>query len=413
MAAFLYIGFFIGEDTPFRAIRALPPNAKLEWRGGRLTISGQMIIPKPQALSRDEAIDGYIELFRASMARRLPEKRVVVAPLSGGRDSRHITLELCHQGVRPDFCLTAEFYPGLWVGNEISAASRLCQTLGLRHVELRQNEPRINAELRKNRITGFTAGICEHSWTLAVRDYLKQEACAVYDGIGGDVLSASRSLSEKRLEWCDKGDYRSLGGDLLKAADERLVERMFCREMAGRLSWESAFERFEEEFLRHTSAPNPIGSFHFWNRTRRHVALSPYALLGATHDVYSPYVDNDLFDFLASLPASMLVDRAFHTDTIHRAFPAVSHIQWGDSEQGGKAYHKHYREFAWGTLRYLFRSGSKGWIRQSYIVPRLTRCLFDKRYSSQTHWIGSMTVFFTQLESVAGREDGLIDIQSN
>jgi len=400
IAAFLRIGFFIGEDTPFRAIRALPPNATLEWRGGRLTVSGQITIPRTQAISRNDAIDSYIALFRASIARRLPNKPAVAAPLSGGRDSRHITLELCRQGIRPDSCLTVDFYPEIQVRNEIPAAALLCQALGLKHVVISQTRPRINAELRKNRITGFTAGVCEHSWILALRDHLEQGACAVYDGIGGDVLSAGLFVSEKRLEWCDKGDYGALGRDLLVGVDERLVERLFSREMARQLSRDAAFERFEEEFLKHTSAPNPIGSFHFWNRTRRHVALCPYALLGATHDVYSPYLDNDLFDFLTSLPVGMFVDHTFHTETIHRAFPDVSHIPWGGAEKGGKPYHRHYVNFALDTLLYLFRNRSKAWTRRSYAVSRLMRCLVDTSYSSQTHWIGAMAVFFAQLEDV-------------
>jgi asparagine synthetase B (glutamine-hydrolysing) len=31
IAVFLRLGYFIGEDTPFRYIRALPPDATLEW----------------------------------------------------------------------------------------------------------------------------------------------------------------------------------------------------------------------------------------------------------------------------------------------------------------------------------------------------------------------------------------------
>src|SRR5262249_46704560 len=174
-------------------------------------------------------------------------------------------------------------------------------------------------------------------------------------------------------------------------------------------------ERFEEEFLRHKNAPNPVGSFQFWNRARRHVALAPYALLGSIHDVHSPYLDNDLFDYLASLPTSMLVDRAFHTETIHRAFPAVSHIPWGGLEKGGRSYHRQYRDFALDTLFYLSRNKSKAWMRRSFIIPRLTRCLFDMSYSPQTHWIGTMSVFFAQLEDVArgelAPENGLFDLK--
>jgi len=415
LSVFLRFGSFIGEDTPFREIRALPPNATLEWHDGRLKVSGRITISKPQTQSHDSAIDSYISLFRASVARRLPYKSMVVAPLSGGRDSRHITLELCRQGVRPDFCLTADYYPGSEVKNEIHPASLICRALGLEHVVVRQTRPRISAEARKNRITGFTAGVADHSWILAIRDYLKSRPCAVYDGIGGDVLSAGLFLSEERLEWSDRGDYRALYENLFDSIGDGLVKGLFSREMARRLTREAAFERFREEFLRHADAPNPIGSFYFWNRTRRHIALGPYAILGSAHDVYSPYLDNDLFDFLTSLPARMLVDHKFHTETIHRAFPGVSHIPWTSAEKGGRPFHRRHMNFARGALRYLLRNKSGAWTRRSYTVPRLIRCLLDPHYSSQVNWIGTIAVFLSQLEgAVRGEsehEDGLPDLE--
>lgn len=405
LAVFLDFGFFIGEDTPFRDIRALPPNAILEWRDGRLKVSGQITVPKMQTLSPDSAIDSYIALFRASVARRLPNMPMAVALLSGGRDSRHITLELCRQAIRPNFCLTADFYPGPEVKNEIHPASLICQALGLKHVVIRQTRPRINAEMRKNHITGFTAGgFVNHNWVLAIRDYLEPKPCVVYDGIGGDMLSAGLFLSEERLEWCDRGDYRALYENLFGRKNSRVVEGFFSPEMARRLNQEATFERFRDEFSRHINAPNPLGSFRFWNSVRRHIALSPYALLGSAHDVYSPYLDNDLFDFLASLPARLLIDRTFHTETIHRAFPDVRHIPWASDNQEGRPYHGHYMNFARGALRYLLRNKANAWIRRSYVIPRLIRCLLSPGYLPQVDWIGAMTVFFTQLESVVRGE---------
>jgi hypothetical protein len=161
-----------------------------------------------------------------------------------------------------------------------------------------------------------------------------------------------------------------------------------------------------KEFLKHANAPNPISSFYFWNRTRRQIALSPYALLGPTHDVYSPYLDNDLFDFLASMPARMFLDRTFHTETIHRAFPQLSHIPWAVAGPGSRPRHRHYMNFARGALRYLLRNKANTWTRRSYLVPRLTRCMLDPGYSPQVDWIGAMTVFYAQLERVVrgGRE---------
>jgi hypothetical protein len=70
MAVFLRLGYFIGEDTPFRSIRTLPPDATLEWKDGRLSVSGRYAFGKPQSLARDAA-DHYSLLFRESIRRRI------------------------------------------------------------------------------------------------------------------------------------------------------------------------------------------------------------------------------------------------------------------------------------------------------------------------------------------------------
>jgi hypothetical protein len=49
------------------------------------------------------------------------------------------------------------------------------------------------------------------------------------------------------------------------------------------------------------------------------------------------------------------------------------------------------------------------WLRRPFVVPRLTRCLFDVTYSPQTHWIGAMAVFFATLEAAVQGEIAPID----
>jgi hypothetical protein len=99
LAVFLRLGFFLGDDTPFQSIRTLPRTARSP-EAGTVTISGGYRFVRPQRLSRDAAIDGFIDLFRQAMSRRPPVGQDVVVPLSGGRDSRHILLELCESGHR-------------------------------------------------------------------------------------------------------------------------------------------------------------------------------------------------------------------------------------------------------------------------------------------------------------------------
>ena len=57
------------------------------------------------------------------------------------------------------------------------------------------------------------------------------------------------------------------------------------------------------ELARHVEAPNQVGSFFFWNRTRREIALSPYAMVNGVRRVYAPYLDHRVFDLLGDCPS--------------------------------------------------------------------------------------------------------------
>ncbi len=398
LAAFLRLGFFLGEDTPFLAIRALPPSSVLEWQNGELAVSGRITIMKPSSLSRRAAIDGYISLFRNAIRRRQPSNPNVGVTLSGGHDSRHILLELCKQNRRPDFCVTARAFPTIDFYDEFEVASALCRSLGLSHLALDQRGSMAQAELNKNLRTGFCS--FDHNWYLVVADHLNRTAGAVYDGIGGDVLSAGPFLSEKRVDLCERGRLRELSDDLTSVINDQIIENSLCPELAARLNPEVAFARFETEFRKHLDAPDPVSSFHFWNRTRRLIALCPYGLLRDTREVFSPYLDHEVFDLLASLPARMFVDQTFHTETIRRAYPEFAHFPFSERKDPDGSYRKPYRLHALAAMRYLLRARSHILLRSSYFVPRLTRCLIDRNYLPAAEWIGSLALFLAQLESI-------------
>jgi hypothetical protein len=400
IAAFLRLGFFLGEDTPFLEIRALPPSAVLEWRDGELSVSGHITVTQPDNLNRDAAIDGYVSLFRDAVRRRQPSRPNVAVTLSGGRDSRHILLELCEQGLRPDFCLTTRGFPAPTAYDEVEVAASLCHALGLRGRTLDQRESLMQAESDKNLRTGFCS--FEHSWYLVVAHYLNRTAGLVYDGIGGDVLSAGLFLTPRRIELCEEGRLAELADDLVIIVPDRGIERALRPERASKFDREIAFARFAAEFRKHADAPNPIGSFHFWNRTRRLVAILPYGMLREP-EVFSPYLDHELFDFLTSLPARMFVDHSFHTETIQRAYPAYAHIPFTQIRSAGGAYRKQYWSFALAVARRLLETGPHQLLRDSYFLPRLLRCLIDPGYLLSATWVGSLALYLAQLESKCRR----------
>lgn len=157
-----------------------------------------------------------------------------------------------------------------------------------------------------------------------------------------------------------------------------------------------ALEKVNEEFRKHLKAPDPISSFYFWNRTRRDIGSSAFALLrqrGQT--VYAPFLDPDLSRFLAGLQPSMTVDHTLHTDVISRAFPEYADIPHAEKAASPRAV-AHYRKVAANTLRYVCINASP-MIRRRKVCAQLIRAATLSSRSSDVLWLGPSTVCLTGL----------------
>ena len=101
---------------------------------------------------------------------------------------------------------------------------------------------------------------------------------------------------------------------------------MLSRESGHRWRRELAVTRLVEELARFAKAPNPIGQFYFWNRTRREIALKFCSILGRDAHVFTPFLAAPVYDLLASLPAEYFLDHEFHTEAIVRNYPEYAHL---------------------------------------------------------------------------------------
>jgi asparagine synthase (glutamine-hydrolysing) len=330
LAVFMELGFFIDDETPFRHIRAVPPSLRFAW-DGNLDVREHRDLGARQQVSRPEALQIYAELFREAIRRRSPSGQVVL-PLSGGRDSRHILLAIHEAGVRPAFCISATRYGR--GNNDVDVARMLATTLGLEHVAL-QPGPRLEAELKKNLATSFCAD--EHAWLIPLAERLNGRGLTIYDGIGGDVLSASLFQKPAWLEHYRARRFAELARVLTGKSSDRI---MALEGAEARRLREEARDRIVVELERYADATNPSTMFFFWNRTRREIALAPFGLLSGVETCYCPYLDHDVFDFLASLPPEITIDRSFHTETIALAYPAAEAVPYAvpsRSRRSGRA----------------------------------------------------------------------------
>ncbi len=326
LAVFLRLGHYLGDATPFASIRVVSPMRTFTWSGDEPVIDPW---PRPvghDALARDTAIDAFVERVHEAVRRRLPpDEEAFDLPLSGGVDSRHILLELIRQRRPPRRVVTGSQHIG---DRDITVAARLAARLGIDHVKLGGYlDAGWHAELRKNRGTSFCAD--EHAWYLPVADHLLSATPLTYDGIGGDVLAGGASLYPGEVSAVASGDFALLFERLAPDHLEPVLAAALTPDFFHSIPRVRAVDHAVAELGRHAGAPNPIGSFSFWNTTRREISLVPHSLLTPLA-VHSPFLDCDVVQLLTGLPASMLVDRRFHIDALHRAFPDFATVPFAN-----------------------------------------------------------------------------------
>lgn len=323
LSVFLAVGYYVGDDTPFASIRALPPGSTLTWQRGDLSIEREEIRYRTAEMTREAAIDGVIAMARDAVARCRPDDgESFMMPVSGGRDSRHILLELLRHGQRPAACVTVRQYPTDW-GGDAPYAARLCAELGVAH-RILEPGPLVAAELRKNRLSSY--GADEHAWYLPVVDALEGRTSRSYDGMGGGLLLHRDFMTRSVRRLQAAGRWDELAASLGKKDGGRSrFETLLRPVQRSILTADRAAARIRRELERHVGADDPFLSFTIWNRTIREIALAPSSMLGSVTTVHTPLMDPDFVAFAAAIPAE-LATTDLHDDAIVRAHPRTAGI---------------------------------------------------------------------------------------
>ncbi len=331
LAVYHRIGFFLEQDTPFTWIRTLPPGARLFWEDGTLRIEGVPPVLRTADLNREQAIEAFIEIPRASIGRFLRLwKHPITLPLSGGRDSRHVLLEMLHQGRPPDTCLTFH-HGGHALTNEVQAARALTARAGLHHTLLGKPRSRLRDTARALLMTQLCAD--EHAQMMPMHDFLSGQAVASIDGIGGDILTTPDDMAAEFMQRSERGDYSGIARRLA-AGHARVISHPGHQGGAGEIHSpameEAAIARITKALEHHAGAPDPYQSFWFWNRTRREISFVSASIMGGAETVFCPYLDPDMVELGLSLPWSVTRDQNLHDHAIQRAYPAYADIPFAE-----------------------------------------------------------------------------------
>ncbi len=336
LSVLIRLGFLLGRDTPFKSVRALPVNASLRWTPQDFSVTGQPVVPPERATGRDAAVSGYAELFRQSMARRPLPPGQSVLPLTGGQDSRHILFELCHAKTPPELCVTVRTNPAAQY-DDAAVAHALAQALNVRHEIILPQRSAVDEDFRKYRRIGVMSD--EGGWTSILLDRIRRFQGA-YDGIGGDMLSsgylAGIEYDERVSRMVEGRDWEALAQHILahfSASEEALAPLL--RDLSYHdLGRDYVLSRLVAELAQFNDAGHPLAMFIIHNRTRREIAMMSWLMCAEVPTYYAPYLDDDLFDFLAALPArEFACGQWFHREVIRKTYPSWAELPYLDKRR--------------------------------------------------------------------------------
>lgn len=330
-AVFYHMGLFINGDTPFRHIRALPPAGRLVWQDGKAAVTGAAYVPAERQIKRPEIVDGFIDLTRQSLRRIFDAWPAdFVLPLSGGRDSRHILLEMAHLGRLPASAVTFH-HQGAVLNAEALSARAVAERAGVEHVVLGHPRPRTTDILRTLLLTSLCSD--EHMQMMPLHDYLGTVPGAALDGIAGDILSNPDDWADDFFHLAAKGDYRGIALGMIDGHG-RVTSKPHWARGAGPIHapgmQEEVLDYVGAAIAEFADAPDPYQCFWFWNRTRREIGLVPSALFGTAEAVFCPFLDPDLVRFCLSLPYAEMRDQLMHDEALAKAYPAYADIPFQD-----------------------------------------------------------------------------------
>jgi asparagine synthase (glutamine-hydrolysing) len=323
-------------------------------------------------------------LFRCAVSRRIQAQSAI--GLSGGCDSRHILLELYFQKRLPAYVVTVNLAER---PSEASIAAELARRTGIKHILVAAKPSEsVKDEIWKNQRTDFMS--LEHGWLASFSR--QRDSLDWWDGIAGDVLSAGLFLERWNLALFQQNRLDELADALV------LEDAIPHFQNQGNFPRDEVLAEVRTELAKHAAAPNPVGSFYFWNRTRVNVSSCAFGLMRPSQQyTIAPYLDRDLWTFLASLPAHLLIEHCFHKDVVAKAYPEFASIPFSKEKVTTKSDVSVRRLKAALLFAYLMKSS--GSIRDKILTTgRLAwRVLYPPR-ALDIDWLLPHTVYCMELK---------------
>ncbi len=327
-AQFLSFQYVLGNRTLLTEVHLLPPASLLTFYNGRLTTRPYWTLEfadvcRPRG--EEAYLEGLIHHLRQAVTRQAHEDLPAGVSLSGGLDSR-VILALLRDGPAIEPLHTFTF--GIPNCDDARFAQEVATLVGSRHhfFELRSDYLLDVGEEGVRLTDGLNS--CKHMHALATLRAQAEHASVFYIGFMGDALMGGH-LNRQLWAGYDEDTLSRLLFDHINTVfrqeeQEDLFTEGFQRRING-----AVFDSFRAALAesKATLVANWQDHFDLRQRQRRFI-LNGHELLRSRVIVRTPFCDNDLVEFMLTVPPGLRLDRFLLIEALVRTFPDLAKVPY-------------------------------------------------------------------------------------
>ena len=327
VADFFAFELLLGDKTFFSEIRVLPPASALTFGQQTWSIKRYwdfQFCEEPTPIDEQATVIRLDDLLQSAVSHCISDKLTTGVFLSGGLDSRTLLGAIARQSLP-----VQTFTMGREGSYDMRFAQQIAETVGTEHHTLTLC-PEAQTELIERGVW-LTDGMmnCIHMSILNLLPLTRNFVDVVIDGIGGDGMLGGHYLSSSFFDATN---------------DEELSQALFARFntaippslMSGLLSdhffaqiKDLAYESMREEVRQAPPKRLVNKSLYVYmrNRQRRFISFGPI-MTRSQLESRAPFYDNDLIEFIYSLPAEIRDNHKLHWLLLTRHYPELAAIPW-------------------------------------------------------------------------------------
>ncbi len=331
---FLTFQILLGHKTFFSNIFVLPPASVLSYHlnENKVTIDSywDLSFQEHQAnISEQLYLEQLTHLVKQAVARRMTGPYPKGIFLSGGLDSRTLlgAIEKKHYPLHT-------FTMGIPHSYDVKFAARIAQAKGTIH-HYQEFPPDFLARFTE-RSVWLTDGMvsCEHTGILSLLDLTRRHCQVVYDALGAGVFLGGSYLKPE-LFISDMTQPEKLHKYLyhkFATAFPKNLWPIFLSEKLYNLIGDAPYQSLKIEIDK-APAEHPANKseyVHIKTRQRRFIFFGPHNTRSQMES-RTPFYDNDLIEYVYSIPPELKLNKRIYLKLIQHAFPDLARIPWSFS----------------------------------------------------------------------------------